>query len=34
MKIIAEWKDKTKETSSTLEFTAEDVLRIFSINRT
>jgi DNA-directed RNA polymerase II subunit RPB1 len=29
MKIIAEWKDKTKETSTQLEFTAEDVLRIF-----
>ena len=29
MKIIAEWKDKSKETSTTLEFTAEDVLRIF-----
>jgi DNA-directed RNA polymerase beta' subunit len=29
MKIIAEWKDKSKETSSQLEFSAEDVLRIF-----
>ena len=29
MKIIAEWKDKTKETSVQQEFTAEDVLRIF-----
>ncbi len=29
MKIIAEWKDKSKETSTQLEFTAEDVLRIF-----
>ena len=29
MKIIAEWKDKSKETSIQQEFTAEDVLRIF-----
>lgn len=29
MKIIAEWKDKSKETSVQQEFTAEDVLRIF-----
>jgi DNA-directed RNA polymerase beta' subunit len=29
MKIIAEWKDKSKETLTQLEFTAEDVLRIF-----
>ena len=29
MKIIAEWKDKTKETSVQQEFTAEDILRIF-----
>jgi len=29
MKIIAEWKDKTKETSTQLELSAEDVLRIF-----
>jgi len=29
MKINAEWKDKSKETSTQLEFTAEDVLRIF-----
>jgi DNA-directed RNA polymerase beta' subunit len=29
MKIIAEWKDKSKDTSTQLEFTAEDVLRIF-----
>jgi len=29
MKIIAEWKDKSKETSLQQEFTAEDVLRIF-----
>jgi len=29
MKIIAEWKDKSKESSTQLEFTAEDVLRIF-----
>jgi len=29
MKIVAEWKDKSKETSVQQEFTAEDVLRIF-----
>jgi len=29
MKIVAEWKDKNKENSTQLEFTAEDVLRIF-----
>jgi len=29
MKINAEWKDKSKESSTQLEFTAEDVLRIF-----
>jgi DNA-directed RNA polymerase beta' subunit len=29
MKIIAEWKDKSKDTSVQQEFTAEDVLRIF-----
>ena len=29
MKIVAEWKDKTKETSVQQEFSAEDVLRIF-----
>jgi DNA-directed RNA polymerase beta' subunit len=29
MKIIAEWKDKSKETLIQQEFTAEDVLRIF-----
>ena len=29
MKIIAEWKDKTKESSVQQEMTAEDVLRIF-----
>jgi len=29
IKIIAEWKEKNKETSTQLEFTAEDVLRIF-----
>jgi len=29
MKIIAEWKDKSKDTSIQQEFTAEDVLRIF-----
>jgi len=29
MKIVAEWKDKSKETSTQLEMTAEDVLRIF-----
>jgi DNA-directed RNA polymerase beta' subunit len=28
-KIVAEWKDKSKETSTQLEFSAEDVLRIF-----
>jgi len=29
MKIIAEWKDKSKESSTQLEMTAEDILRIF-----
>jgi len=29
MKIMAEWKDKTSNETQTLEFTAEDVLRIF-----
>ena len=29
MKIVAEWKDKSKETSVQQEFSAEDVLRIF-----
>ncbi len=29
MKIVAEWKDKTKENSTQLEMSAEDVLRIF-----
>ena len=28
-KIVAEWKDKSKETSTQLEFSAEDVLRIY-----
>ena len=29
MKIIAEWKDKSKDSSTQLEMTAEDILRIF-----